>query len=742
MSKRTLWLIIAAVAVLVASAGYALYRVEEQQVRGEELWKLDAIAALKAEPIVEWRRRLLGDVQANATGASGRLILEADREGWTSDRLAGLRERFDERHAFYPHANVILVRPGGEVLTSRLGVPATLDEPALRLVQDCVSSGRAMLGDMVSDDTGETGEARLDAVAPVIDASHRTVAVLIHREDTRDFLVPLMRFWPLRTMSAQTMLVRREGGDAVILHSHEQQQGRGRLRRVALPDAGTLLDQAAQGQEGRFEGPDERGVAVMARFLPIPGSPWTIVAMVERGELLAGLRAYAGNTIAVVILVILLTMAAAQIVYRLGRQRVLQQMLEAERTARNQQRQFQAMIENAADIITVFMPDGTIRFISPSIRDLTGYAPEEIVGLNGLDFVHPDDRKAVVSAHQRLLEAPGSIVAGVPYRFQRKDGSYLHLESAARNLLDDPAVQGIVINARDMTTFNQMEEQRLRFEASARQQQKLESIGTLASGVAHEINNPLNIILNYGQLLLDDPARADQVREFAEQIVKESERVAGIVRSLLAFSRQDRDTRSSKAMRDIVDGTLPLIGTLMRKDRIDIRTEVPDDLPLLFCRSQQIQQVLMNLLTNARDALNERFPNGSDEKIVRISAMELGMEGSRWVRLTVEDRGIGIPADVVPRIFDPFFTTKPRDRGTGLGLSISYGIIREHGGNLWVESEPGNGTRFHVDLPTTDQASVEWQARTADVPSPHLDAGIQDQPPGTHRTQTHGVQVD
>jgi signal transduction histidine kinase len=147
---------------------------------------------------------------------------------------------------------------------------------------------------------------------------------------------------------------------------------------------------------------------------------------------------------------------------------------------------------------------------------------------------------------------------------------------------------------------------------------------------------------------------------------------------------------------------LSLIQTVMRHDQIDLHVEIPDDLPRIKCRSQQIQQVLMNLMTNARDALNERYPRHSPEKRIRVSAEEILKQGCRFIRTTVEDSGAGIPLDIRDRIFDPFFTTKPKETGTGLGLSISYGIVKDHGGELSVESELGLCTRFHMDLPVNN----------------------------------------
>jgi PAS domain S-box-containing protein len=241
---------------------------------------------------------------------------------------------------------------------------------------------------------------------------------------------------------------------------------------------------------------------------------------------------------------------------------------------------------------------------------------------------------------------------------------------------------------------------RKQLEAQVRQQQRLESIGTLASGVAHEINNPVQGILNYAELIhasADDP---QTVREFADEITRESDRVAVIVRGLLAFSRQERDQQREQIHIDkLVESTLALIRSVMRKDNVRLVIDVPSSLPPLSCRPQQIQQIILNLVTNARDALNSRYPGHHEHKQLEIGAEAFTREQAQWVRLTIADRGIGMREEVRGRIFDPFFTTKGRDQGTGLGLAVSHGIAVEHGGELRVESEYGVGTRFHLELP-------------------------------------------
>ena len=259
----------------------------------------------------------------------------------------------------------------------------------------------------------------------------------------------------------------------------------------------------------------------------------------------------------------------------------------------------------------------------------------------------------------------------------------------------------------DITTRKQAEEEMRAMEAQLRQSQKLESIGTLASGIAHEINNPLMGIINYAQLI-HDRVQDEKLEHFSSRIIKEGNRVDKIVKNLLSFARLDKMSHSPARIEDIIEASLTLFGALLRKDQITLEQDIQKDLPKIKCRSQQIQQVITNLLTNARDALNIRYEGYHENKVVKISARSFEMKSEKWVRTIVEDHGTGIPENVIDQVFDPFFTTKSKARGlvadskdpvgTGLGLSVSYGIITDHNGKLSVESVLGEYTRFIMDL--------------------------------------------
>ncbi len=256
-----------------------------------------------------------------------------------------------------------------------------------------------------------------------------------------------------------------------------------------------------------------------------------------------------------------------------------------------------------------------------------------------------------------------------------------------------------------------------------RQAQKLESIGTLASGVAHEINNPIMGIMNYAQLIQDRSSSDGSTGEFAGEIINETKRVATIVKSLLAFARNESQQFSQAKMKDILDRSLSLVRTILRHDQIDLEVNIARGLPELECRELQMQQVVINLITNARDALNDKYPGYDDRKRISLTATTSERRGSRWIRLTVTDTGPGIPDDVRDRVFDPFYTTKRHGKGTGLGLSITHGIVTDHGGEISVESKVGEWTRFHVDLPAlpTDEPAPS-RRRGEHCPARYQDA--------------------
>jgi PAS domain S-box-containing protein len=236
-------------------------------------------------------------------------------------------------------------------------------------------------------------------------------------------------------------------------------------------------------------------------------------------------------------------------------------------------------------------------------------------------------------------------------------------------------------------------------QAEAARAGHLASLGELAAGVAHEINNPINGIINYAQILVDQTGGGPEEAEIPERIIKEGDRIAGIVRNLLSFARDQREEHSPALVQDILSDSLGLVEKQILKDGINLKMDMPETLPKIRARSQQIQQVFLNILSNARYALNQKLPGPRKDKILEITGELVKIGEHDHVRVTFYDSGAGIPGRILDKICDPFFSTKPRGEGTGLGLSISYGIIKDHGGRLWFQSAEGDHTKVMVDLP-------------------------------------------
>jgi signal transduction histidine kinase/CheY-like chemotaxis protein len=232
------------------------------------------------------------------------------------------------------------------------------------------------------------------------------------------------------------------------------------------------------------------------------------------------------------------------------------------------------------------------------------------------------------------------------------------------------------------------------------QSEKLAAIGELVAGVAHELNNPLTLIIGFAELLRRSPV-SDEIRQDLEKIVAQSRRAAGIVRSLLDFARQRPSERQLVQANDMMHSTLDLLAYELRTHNIERTVRLAPDLPLTLADPYQLQQVFVNLVNNARQAMSEAHGGGHltiTSELGPSTFLNGGQDAEPVIRITVQDDGPGIPPDLLPRIFDPFFTTKSPGEGTGLGLSVCHGIIGDHGGHIWAENE-AQGVTFFVELP-------------------------------------------
>ena len=377
---------------------------------------------------------------------------------------------------------------------------------------------------------------------------------------------------------------------------------------------------------------------------------------------------------------------------------------EQEALRRSEER-FRALIEKSTDIILVFDPDKRIQFWSPSATEALGWRSDEVLGLTlwELGLIHPDDVAGLTEATRAVAKRERD-TARITARHRHRDGTWRLVEGTGRNLLDDPAVRGIVVNARDVTVERKLEQKFL-------QAQKLESIGRLAGGVAHDFNNILTIVLSCAETLGHDLAGIAPATslEDVEQIRAAGERARDLTRQLLAFARKQVVAPVPLDLNGVVRASEKLLRRLLGED-IELVVHAQEGLWPILCDAGQLEQVLVNLAVNARDAMPRGGKLTLETRNARVDAAEVasGVErqAGQWVRLVVRDSGTGMSPEVKAHLFEPFFTTKEAGKGTGLGLATVHGIVAQTGGHIHVESEPGRGTTFELCLPRTEAAAV------------------------------------
>jgi two-component system cell cycle sensor histidine kinase/response regulator CckA len=395
-------------------------------------------------------------------------------------------------------------------------------------------------------------------------------------------------------------------------------------------------------------------------------------------------------------LLALILVPLAFLAFGLLRSQPLRAIRLGEEALRASEARFRALTEHAADMILVFDGEGCVRYWSRSAEESLGWKASEVMGqrLTDLGLIHPDDLPLFEDGRHGA-DASLNKFLPVTIRYRHRDGTWRLVEGSARSLLDDPAVRGVVVNARDATEQRRLEDQ-------LRQGQKLESIGRLAGGVAHDFNNLLTVILGCAAGIREAQEEGRPVDpEDVEQIQEAGERARDFTTQLLAFARKQVISPSPIDLNAVVRGSERLLRRVLGED-IRLEVQPQEGLWLTLCDAGQMEQLLLNLAANARDAM----PRGGRLLIETRNAVTepvaIGSSSGEWVCLVVRDSGAGMSPEVQERIFEPFFTTTELGKGTGLGLATVHGIVAQNGGRVLVESRPGRGTAFEIRFPRTE----------------------------------------
>lgn len=390
--------------------------------------------------------------------------------------------------------------------------------------------------------------------------------------------------------------------------------------------------------------------------------------------------------------------------------------LSTQRNLKESEEKYRAVVENASDAILVAQ-DGKVAFVNDQAARLAVCTKEELQSAPFLDFVHPDDRAKVAERHHDRLVG-GEIPPVYTFRILGRDQQTRWAEINAVLIAWEgrPATLSFL---RDITERRRLEEQIERQRLRALQADRLQALGEITAGVAHELNQPLNGIRTFAEGTLLGIRKGwvlpkDELQETLADIIAQVDRATEIIDHMRIFARdQVQDYPKRFKLEEVVRGALKLIGTQLRSQGVEVQHEIEDGLPVCTGWPNQLEQVVLNLVSNSRDALDARRAaskpsEGGDSgwrPVIQIRAY--GDVSCRAVHLEVRDNGGGIPEEAMPRIYEPFFTTKEVGKGTGLGLAIAQGIIARHQGRIEVDNRPGEGVTFTVVLPACLDPAAE-----------------------------------
>jgi PAS domain S-box-containing protein len=362
-----------------------------------------------------------------------------------------------------------------------------------------------------------------------------------------------------------------------------------------------------------------------------------------------------------------------------------------ERRLHQQQEFARRLIDSFPDLIFVLDNAANFTFVSPRVVEVLGFGPEEVIEMGLGARTHSEDRGGLLAMYDEILAGQKNF-ASLEVRICNKKGDWRRLRCHFSPLFDEmDKIDGVIISGRDVTDLKRLEEQLI-------QAEKLAAMGQMLAGVAHELNNPLTAILGVTELLRERQDTDEATKRQLELTHRQARRAARIVQNLLEFSRPASPQKKPLDVNVLVERTLQLQEHSLRRSRIEVDFQPQPDLPPVLGDGNQLIQVLLNLVTNAEQAIQEVRETGHIQIRTTLS--------NGRIDISVQDDGVGILPEALPRIFDPFYTTKRPGGGTGLGLSICMSIIREHGGNLDAKALPGGGSTFTVDLPAMLEAAV------------------------------------
>jgi PAS domain S-box-containing protein len=694
------FLVFCLLVVSIISVGYLTYRNYVRHYRAEVEHQLSAIAELKVGELAQWRKERLGDgaimFKNTAFVALMRRFLEKPAN---EDAQRQLLDWMDKLSRYNQYDRVWLLDAQGLTRLSAPGGQQPTSQATVQQAAEVMRSGRVVFQDFYRNEHDQ--RVYLAVLVPIFDEQEngRPLGTLVLRIDPETYLYPFIKRWPTPSQTAETLIVRREGDEAVFLNelrfqAHSAMNLRMPLSRITMPAV-----QAALGREGIMEGVDYRGEPVAAALRTIPDAPWSLVARMDVKEVYAPLRERLWHLMVMIAVLLFGVGAGAGFIWRQQRARYYREQYEMSEASRASELRYRRLFEASKDGILILDAEtGMVVDVNPFLVEMLGYSHEVFLGKKiwelGFfkDIIANQDNFAELQQKEYLRYEDLPLETG--------DGRRIEVEFVSNVYLVNRQ-KVIQCSIRDITERKQAEQALKKTAVDLeRSNKELEQFAYIAS---HDLQEPLRMVASYTQLLAKRYSdRLDQdARDFIGFAVDGAVRMQRLINDLLTYSRVQTQGKSL----GLVDSHSALGAALVNlaaaiEESGAVVTN--DDLPGVTADYTQLVQVFQNLIGNALKFRGEAPPH------VHVSAARGGLTatrlrtpGSGFWDFSVRDNGIGMEPQYFERIFVIFQRLHGQSKypGTGIGLALCKRIVERHGGRIWVESEVGKGTALHFTLP-------------------------------------------
>jgi PAS domain S-box-containing protein len=663
--------------------GYSSYQNYAHHFRDEVANELSAITKLKIDELVQWRKERLGDSSMIFKNiAFSNLVRDFIRNPKDMTTQRQLQIWMDKYQGYYEYNMVCLLDIQGE---TRMSVPTEtipLCSFVYQYIPETLNSGKVSFTDFYRDEQNQ--HVYLSILVPILDEQYynRPLGVVVLRIDPERYLYPLIRIWPTPSRTAETLLVRRDGNNALFLNDLKFQKNTALKLRISLKNTNIPAVKAALGMERVEEGTDYRGVPVIASTKKVPDSPWFMVARMDISEVYAPMREHLWQLILFAGILLLCAASGLGFVWRQQNIRFYQDRYEAAQALIVSEARYRRLFEAARDGILILDADtGIIVDVNPFLMEILAFSYEQIVGKKLWELGFFKDIVANQTNFLELMEKEYIRYEDLP--LETADGRRIEVEFVSNIYLvgNEKVIQ---CNIRDITLRKQAEQKLLETN------KELEQFAYVAS---HDLQEPLRTVSSFTGLLEKryNDKLDERGKEYITFIIEGAFRMERIINDLLTLSRIGRINmeRSNIDCNDIIDKVVIMMHDSIKKTDANITY---NSLPTLNANETNLVQLFQNLIGNAL-----KFHKEGDSPRINIAVQR---NNNEWL-FSVKDNGIGIDPKYFGKIFVIFQRLHNRQEysGTGIGLSICKKIVESYGGRIWVESTVGEGTTFYFTFP-------------------------------------------